>query len=135
MEETQRFCGNIMACKAKQCIFVNCCYDASDFIFFAASSHSDISSEYKQSDGGGGGERWSACLLLLNATGFLDGPWVFEGGLDKLAKKALHVALTARKQTLQEGDVSTMGRQQQSDIRQALDYGHREGCAGRRSQI
>lgn len=78
------------------------------------------------------GERWSAHLLLLNATGFLDILWVFKDGLDKLTKQALHVALAAGKQPLQEGDVSTMRRQQQGHIRQVLDYGQREGCAGRK---
>lgn len=74
----------------------------------------------------------SARLLLLDAAGFLDVPRVFKDGLDKLTEEALHVALTAGKQALQEGDVSAMGRHQQSDIRQALDYGQREGCVRRK---
>lgn len=73
-------------------------------------------------------ERRSARLLLLNAACLPDVPRVLEDGLDKLTEEALHVALAAGKQTLQEGDVSAMGRQQQSDVGQALDYAHRECC-------
>lgn len=57
---------------------------------------------------------------------------MFEDGLDELAKQALHVVLTARKQTLQEGNVTTVSGQQQGDIRQAPDNGQREGCEGRK---
>lgn len=56
---------------------------------------------------------------------------MIKDGLDKLTKHAFHVALTTRKPALQEGNVSTMGRHQQSDILQVLDYGQREGCVGR----
>lgn len=66
-------------------------------------------------------------MLVLNAAGLPDVLGVFEGGLDKLPKQALHVALPPGEQTLQEGDVSTVGRQQQGDVRQALDRGQREG--------
>ena len=91
------------------------------FVFFLLSH-----SQYKQ-------DEWqSACLILLDATGFVEVPWVLKDRLDKLAKQALHVVLTTGKQTLQEGDVSTVSRQQQGDIWQALDYGQREGCEGRK---
>lgn len=73
-------------------------------------------------------------VLLLYATGFVDLRWVFEDGLDKLTKQTLHVALTTRKQALQEGNVSTMGRQQQSNIRQVLDYSQWKSCEGRENK-
>lgn len=48
--------------------------------------------------------------------------------LYELTEQAFHVGLTAGKQTIQESDVSTVSRQQQGNIRQALDYGQWEGC-------
>lgn len=69
-------------------------------------------------------------LLILNATGFVDVLWVFKDGLDKLTKHALHEALAARKHFLQEGNVSTVGRQQQSHVREVLDCFQRECCEG-----
>lgn len=65
-------------------------------------------------------------LLILNATGFVDFLRVFEDGLDELTKDALHEALAARKHVLQEGNVSTVGRQQQSHIGEVLDCVQRE---------
>lgn len=50
--------------------------------------------------------------------------------MDELAEQALHVALATWKQTLQEGYVAAVGRQQKSDVRQALDYGQGEGVLG-----
>lgn len=70
--------------------------------------------------------------VLFDAACFLDVLLVFEGRVNKLAKQALHVALTARKQSLQKGDVSAMSRQQKGDVRQALDYGHWESCWSKR---
>lgn len=57
---------------------------------------------------------------------------MFEDCLDKLAKNTLHVALAAREQALQEGDVSSVGRQQQSNVWQTLDDGQWEGCVGKK---
>lgn len=91
-------------------------------IFSIASIHSDM-----MSNASGG----KTLVLLLYATGFVDLRWVFENGLDKLTKQTLHVALATRKQALQEGDVSTMRRQQQSNIRQVLDYSQWKSCEGR----
>lgn len=53
---------------------------------------------------------------------------MLEDGFDELAQQTVHVALAARKQALQEGDVAAVGRQQQSNVRQRLDCGQREGC-------
>lgn len=55
---------------------------------------------------------------------------MFEDGLDVLTKHALHEALATRKQFLQESNVSPMGRQQQSHIREVLDHGQWERCKG-----
>ena len=52
--------------------------------------------------------------------------------MDELAEQALHVALTTRKQTLQEGYVSTMVRHHKSNVRQTLDCGQGKGCEGRK---
>lgn len=64
-------------------------------------------------------------LLLRDATGFVDLLQVLEGGLGELANHALHEALAARKEVLQEAHVSTVGRQQQSHIGEVLDCGQR----------
>lgn len=96
-------------------------YNTRDFIFFTAGRQSVT--QYKQQ-----WESGSAQLLFFDSTGFVDVTPVFKDCLDELAEQALHVALTARKQALQEGDVSSVSRQQQGDIRQALDYSQREGC-------
>jgi len=55
--------------------------------------------------------------------------------MDKLAEQALHVALTSWKQTLQEGDVSAMSCQQQSNVGQGLDHGHWEGYKEKHSNL
>lgn len=73
----------------------------------------------------------STRLFLFDPAGFLDILLVFKDCSDKLTKQALHVALATWKQTLQEGDVSTMSRQQQGNIRQGLDYGHGKGYGWR----
>lgn len=70
----------------------------------------------------------SALLLLLGAAGFVDVTRVLKDSLDKLAEQALHVALAAGKQALQEGNVPAVSRQQQRHVRQVLDYGQWEGC-------
>lgn len=70
-------------------------------------------------------------LLRLDATGFVDLLQMSEDGLDVLTKHALHEALAAGKQLLQESDVSPMGRQQQSHIREVLDRGEWERWKGR----
>lgn len=95
-----------MTCKANQFIFLNCCRDARDFIR----------------------RRRSACLVLLDATSFVDVPLVFKDGLDILTDQTVHEALTAGKHTLQEGHVSTMGCHHESNVGQVLDDGHWEGC-------
>lgn len=74
-------------------------------------------------------------LLIHNATGFADFHWVFEDGLDELTKHALHEALAARKHFLQEGNVSTVGRQQEGNIREVLDCVQRESCEGKGREL
>lgn len=72
--------------------------------------------------------------LRFDPTGFVYATWVFEDCLDKLAKELLHVARPSREQALQEGDVSTVGRQQQGYVGQTLHDCHREGFEGRQKQ-
>lgn len=74
-------------------------------------------------------------LLILNATGFVDFLQVFKDGLGELTKHALHEALAARKHLLQEGNVSTVGRQQQSNIREVLDCVQWECCEGKGGEL
>lgn len=71
-------------------------------------------------------------LRGLRVTGFDELPRVFEDGLDELGEHSLHEALAARKQVLQEGDVSPVGRQQQGHVGEVLGCGHRERCEGER---
>lgn len=109
-------------------LFVICCSTAVTWIHIPLSKQSVIQLGLQY----GQGARWSAGLLLLDATSFLDVLRVFKHCVDELAEQALHVALATWKQTLQEGYVAAVGRQQKSDVRQALDYGQGEGCEGRK---
>lgn len=132
MEETQHLHGNSMQSWAM--IFCELqLQDVSGFILFSASRHPGIESGSERTERRG--ERWSAARLLFDATGFLNIFRVFKGGLDKLTEQALHVTLAAGKETLQECNVSAVGRQQHSNIRQALDSGQREGCVSRKYKI
>lgn len=82
------------------------------------------------SDRPSGRGRRSELLPLLEAAGPPDLLRMLEDGLGELAEDPLHVVLTAGKQTLQEGDVTAVGRQQQGDIRQVLDDSQWEGWVG-----
>lgn len=77
----------------------------------------------------------SALLLRPDAAGFVDVARVIKDSLDKLAEQALHVALAAREQTLEEGDMPAVSRQQQGHVGQVLDYGQRESCGEEEDRI
>lgn len=66
----------------------------------------------------------------FDAAGSVDLPGVLEDGLHELAQQAVHVALAARKQALQEGDVAAVDRQQQRHVGQSPNGSQREGCSG-----
>lgn len=69
-------------------------------------------------------------LLAFDAAGFVDLPRVLEDGLHELAQQTVHVALAAREQALQEGDVAAVGRQQQRHVGKSSDGRQREGWSG-----
>lgn len=74
--------------------------------------------------------------LAFNAAGSVDLGRVLEHGLHELAQQTVHVALAAREQALQEGDVAAVGRQQQRHVGQSADGRQREGCSGgQRSEV
>lgn len=66
----------------------------------------------------------------FDAAGLVDFPGVLEDGLHELAQQTVHVALAARKQALQEGDVAAVDRQQQRHVGQSPNGSQREGCSG-----
>lgn len=85
-------------------------------------------------------EKWesgrrSAHRILLDAAGLAQVLGVVKDRLDELTKQTVHVGLTAGKQPVQEGDVSTVSRQQQGNVRQPLDCGEWEGCEGTEALI